>query len=71
MRCAYCGDDITGKPIRQDGEVYCSRGCADQALAEEEFDELDEYGDDNEDYRDVVFEEGFELDYYDEDEPAL
>ncbi len=67
MRCAYCGEEFTGKAIRQDGEIYCSRSCADQAIAEEEYDDYVDFdSDDNDDYRDVVYEEGFELEYYDE-----
>lgn len=66
MRCAYCGDEFTGKAIRQDGEIYCSRSCADQAIAEEEFDDYEVYEEDDDDYRDVVYEEGFELGYLDD-----
>jgi len=65
MRCAYCGDEFTGKAIRQDGEAYCSMSCADQAIAEEEYEDYEEYEEDNDDYRDVVYEEGFELVYLD------
>ena len=70
MRCVYCGEEFTGKAIRQDGEIYCSRSCADQAIGEEEYDDFIDYdnddNDDNEEYRDVIYEEGFELAYYDE-----
>ncbi len=49
MECAYCGIDFNGKPFRRDGEIYCSKECAD-ADSEERFgvdaEELDDYGDD-------------------------
>lgn len=28
MRCAQCGDEIRSKPVKQDGEIYCSLECA-------------------------------------------
>ena len=31
MHCAQCNDKITGKPIRQGGEYYCSLECANLA----------------------------------------
>jgi len=31
MRCAECGDEITGKQYWQGGLVYCSLECADTA----------------------------------------
>ncbi|RKX26098.1 MAG: hypothetical protein DRP45_04400 [Candidatus Zixiibacteriota bacterium] len=29
--CAQCGDKISGKPLMQDGETYCSLECANLA----------------------------------------
>ena len=31
MRCAECGDEITGKPYRQGNLLYCSLECANAA----------------------------------------
>jgi hypothetical protein len=31
MFCAHCAEKITGKPIRQGGEYYCSLECANAA----------------------------------------
>jgi hypothetical protein len=49
MECAYCGIDFNGKPFRRDGEIYCSKECAD-ADTEERYgldaEELDDYGED-------------------------
>ncbi len=28
MRCAYCGDEINGRPIKQNEDYYCSLECA-------------------------------------------
>ncbi len=28
MLCAQCGEEIKGKPVKQDGEIYCSLECA-------------------------------------------
>jgi len=45
MFCANCSEKITGKPIRQGGEYYCSLECANLASgidpedAEEYFEE--------------------------------
>ena len=36
MECAYCGIDFNGKPFRRDGEIHCSKECAD-ADSEERF----------------------------------
>ena len=51
MECAYCGIDFNGKPYRREGEIYCSKECAD-ADGEERFgledEEYDDYGDDTE-----------------------
>jgi hypothetical protein len=47
MECAYCGIDFNGKPFRRDGEIYCSKECAD-ADSEERYgldaEEIDDYG---------------------------
>jgi hypothetical protein len=41
--CAYCEDEIAGRPIRRHGDYYCSIECADRAedlaLAESEEDD--------------------------------
>ncbi len=41
MYCAQCGEKITGKPIKQGGEFYCSLECANLAAGIEP-EELDE-----------------------------
>lgn len=50
MFCAYCEDEITGRPIKRHGENYCSIECADRAedmaLAESESEEDDYYDED-------------------------
>ncbi len=38
MRCAECGEKLTGKPIRKGTRVFCSIDCAESA-AEDRFDE--------------------------------
>ena len=58
MRCAECGDKITGKPIRKGTRVFCSIDCAESA-AEDRFDEDEVQG----------FDE--ELDNFDDDEDAV
>ncbi len=60
MECAYCGIDFSGKAYRRDGEMYCSKECAD-ADSEERF------GLDSEDEMDEL-EEDFEDENYEEDE---
>jgi hypothetical protein len=51
MECAYCGIDFSGKAYRRDGEIYCSKECAD-ADSEERFgledEEYDDLGDETE-----------------------
>ena len=44
--CAYCGDEIEGRPIIRNDKQYCTKECAD--LDEEEFEE-DELVDDDDD----------------------
>ncbi|MFN0149690.1 MAG: hypothetical protein ACKVU1_03140 [bacterium] len=41
--CAYCGDDIDGRPVARNDKTYCTNECAD--LDEEEFEEEDEFED--------------------------
>jgi len=60
MRCAFCGEEFDGRPVRQDGNLYCSTSCADMAsevgLGEEELD----FSEDSEmDYLDEVEEEEY------------
>mgnify|MGYP006311263343 CR=1 FL=1 len=31
MKCAFCEETISGKPIRQNGQYFCSLECADLA----------------------------------------
>ncbi len=42
MVCAHCSEKITGKPIRQGGENYCSLECANAASGIET-DDSEEY----------------------------
>jgi hypothetical protein len=42
MICKFCGNEIEGRPIRQDDGIYCSIDCADKAAVE--------YGDIDSDY---------------------
>lgn len=43
--CAYCGDEISGRPVVREDKKYCTKECAD--LDEEEFDEDDELEDED------------------------
>ena len=39
MNCAYCKEEISGKPVTQENDHYCSLECANAAVghvAEEE-----------------------------------
>ena len=36
MNCSQCGDEITGRPVKQGGEFYCSLECANQASGHNE-----------------------------------
>jgi hypothetical protein len=56
MICAFCGEEITDRPVLQDGQVYCSLGCAD----------LDAERDSGGDYYDG--EDALDLDNYEEDD---
>jgi hypothetical protein len=31
MNCAFCGEEFSGRPIRQGDQVFCSIECADMA----------------------------------------
>lgn len=44
MRCAFCEDEIVGKPVRQQGQNFCSLECANFAagLDSEDEDYFDE-----------------------------
>ena len=39
MRCAFCEDEIAGKPVRQQGQYYCSLECANYAAGVDPEDE--------------------------------
>ncbi len=58
MDCVFCADEITGRPIRQDGQVYCSIDCVDTAT-EVGIDE-DEYG------MEEVQVDSLDMDFYEE-----
>jgi hypothetical protein len=34
VRCSYCDEPITGKPVIRDGMLFCSLLCADRAIDE-------------------------------------
>lgn len=55
MRCQYCGDDIDDEMYESEDEFFCSKGCAEAADFDRESD-IDEN-------TDIVYEEGFELEY--------
>jgi hypothetical protein len=58
MNCVFCGEEIIGRPIRQDGQVYCSIDCLDTAT---------EVGIDQDDYEmEEVPDDGLDLDYFEE-----
>jgi len=56
MECEYCGIEFSGRAFRKDGEIYCSRECAEADAEErygleddsEDFEELDGDADDEE-----------------------
>jgi len=58
MDCVFCGNEITGRPIRQDGQVYCSIDCADTAA--EVGADIDEYG------MEEVRDDNLDIDFYEE-----
>ncbi len=46
MRCVFCGEEFTGRPVHQDGQIYCSLECADLASqGDEEYDAGDDLED--------------------------
>ena len=47
MYCSYCSAEITGRPIAEGGEYFCSLECAHLALGIET-DEPEAYYDENE-----------------------
>ncbi len=57
MDCAFCGEEFTGNPVRQDGQIFCSVECAEMAAEVGIDDEDFELGDDGEDDVDMDFEE--------------
>lgn len=57
MLCAFCGEEIISKPVKQGGEIFCSLECANRASGIEE--EEDE-GYFEEDPVDDFYEEGDE-----------
>lgn len=62
MRCAFCGEEFDGRPVRQDGNLFCSTSCADMAAEVGFDDEEDEAGYDDEresGYYDEVEEEEY------------
>jgi len=44
--CAYCGDELDGRPIIRNDKKYCTKECAD--LDEEEFEEDEDFEDEEE-----------------------
>ena len=46
MECLFCGMDVGDMPYRHNGEIYCSKECADaDTSADEDFD-YDDYDED-------------------------
>ena len=43
MNCAYCGEEFSGRPVRQGDQIYCSIGCADMAAGVDIDEENDYY----------------------------
>lgn len=42
MECLYCGMDVGDMPYHRNGEIYCSKECADaDTSADEELDYSD------------------------------
>ncbi len=46
MECLFCGMDVGDMPYYHNGEVYCSKECADADTSADEELDYDEYGDD-------------------------
>lgn len=58
MNCVFCGDEIEGRPIRQEGQVYCTTDCVDTSA---------EVGIDDDQYRmEEVLDDNSDLDFYEE-----
>ena len=53
MNCAFCGEEVVGRPVRQNGQIFCSTGCAEMAseigLDDSDYDADDNYDDDEDD----------------------
>ena len=58
MDCVFCGEEISGRPIRQGGQIYCSMECLDTAV------EVESNEDDYE--LEEVIDDGLDMDYFDE-----
>ena len=42
MRCASCGEEITGDPVWRDHDPYCCEECADVGPFDEDMEECEE-----------------------------
>jgi len=60
--CRFCGIEFEDRPVKQNGQIYCSIGCAD--LASEMAIDSDNYYDDN----DLEYNPDAEFEYGSEDE---
>ena len=58
MECLFCGMDVGDMPFYHNGEIYCSKECADADTSADEKMNYDEYDDD------IEFED--ELDEYED-----
>jgi len=58
MNCVFCGNEIAGRPIRLEGQVYCSSDCVETVAEVGNND--DEYGMEEDQ------DESMNLDYYEE-----
>ena len=58
MNCVFCGDEITGRPIRREGQVYCSLDCVYTAA---------EVSSDEDEYRmEDIHDDSLDMDLYEE-----
>lgn len=58
MDCIFCGEEFEGRPVRQDGQIYCSIECAETAR---------EIGTDYDDFElDDFQDDSLDMDYYEE-----
>jgi hypothetical protein len=48
MQCNHCGEEITGRPVKQGSEYYCSLECANRASGLGPEDEEEGYYEENE-----------------------